>query len=89
MILPNSRTRTGSMRKLIELGHEQGHIAGNGSSSAEMNRRELYRPPGIVALIAACERDPYVARKGGYMPGDPYHHRSGLYPGMRVNQAGA
>ena len=42
-----------------------------------------------LTLLAACSRDPYMARKGGYMPGEPYHHQSGLYPGMRVSQAGA
>jgi hypothetical protein len=64
MILPNSQTRTGSMRKLIELGHKQGHIAGNGSSSAEMNRRELYRPHGHRCPVCGCDRDPDMARKG-------------------------
>jgi hypothetical protein len=43
----------------------------------------------VLALIAGCARDPYMARKGGYMPGEPYHHQSGLYPGMRVSRAGA
>ncbi len=43
----------------------------------------------VMALLAGCERDPYMARKGGYTPGETYHHKSGLYPGMRVNQAGA
>lgn len=43
----------------------------------------------IVGLLAACERDPYLARKGGYAPGETYHHQSGLYPGMTINRAGA
>jgi hypothetical protein len=43
----------------------------------------------VLTLLAACSRDPYMARKGGYMPGETYNHQSGLYPGMRVNQAGA
>lgn len=43
----------------------------------------------IVALSAACERDPYMARKGDNMPGEAYQHRSGLYPGKLVNPAGA
>ena len=43
----------------------------------------------LVALLAGCDKDPYMARKGGYMPGETYNHQSGLYPGMRVNQAGA
>jgi hypothetical protein len=43
----------------------------------------------VIALIGACARDPYLARKGGYMPGEPYHHQSGLYPGMQVSRAGA
>jgi hypothetical protein len=42
----------------------------------------------IVALLAGCDRDPYMSRKGGYMPGEAYHHQSGLYPGMLLNQAG-
>ncbi|GEP57392.1 hypothetical protein [Reyranella soli] len=42
-----------------------------------------------VALLIGCDRDPYIARKGGYMPGEPYHHNSGIYPGMTFNQAGA
>ncbi|HEX9330129.1 MAG TPA: hypothetical protein VF915_26610 [Reyranella sp.] len=42
-----------------------------------------------LTLLAACERDPYMARKGGYMPGEAYHHQSGLYPGMVVSRAGA
>ena len=42
-----------------------------------------------VALLAACARDPYMARKGGYMPGETYRHQSGLYPGMIVNRSGA
>jgi hypothetical protein len=40
----------------------------------------------LAALLAACDSDPYLARKGGYMPGEPYHHQSGLYPGMVVNR---
>jgi hypothetical protein len=43
----------------------------------------------VLVLLAACERDPYMARKGGYTPGEPYRHQSGLYPGMVVNRAGA
>ena len=43
----------------------------------------------MLILAAGCARDPYMARKGGYMPGEPYHHQSGLYPGMLINQAGA
>ena len=43
----------------------------------------------VVALLAACAGDPYMARKGGYMPGETYHHQSGLYPGMQVSQVGA
>ena len=43
----------------------------------------------VMALLSACARDPYMARKGGYMPGETYHHRSGLYPGMVVSRAGA
>ena len=43
----------------------------------------------VVALLAGCARDPYIARKGGYLPGEPYHHQSGLYPGMQVTLAGA
>ena len=43
----------------------------------------------LVALIGGCARDPYMARKGGYLPGEPYHHQSGLYPGMKVSRAGA
>jgi hypothetical protein len=42
-----------------------------------------------AALLAACDSDPYMARKGGYMPGEPYHHQSGLYPGMMLSRAGA
>ena len=42
-----------------------------------------------VVLLAGCDKDPYMARKGGYTPGETYHHQSGLYPGMKVNQAGA
>ena len=42
-----------------------------------------------VALLAGCDRDPYIGRKGGYMPGEPYRHQSGLYPGMLLNRAGA
>lgn len=41
-----------------------------------------------AALLFGCERDPYMARKGGYTPGEAYHHQSGLYPGMRVTPAG-
>jgi hypothetical protein len=40
----------------------------------------------IVALLAGCDSDPYMARKGGYMPGEAYHHQSGLYPGMIVHR---
>ncbi len=40
-------------------------------------------------MVAGCERDPYMARKGGYLPGEPYHHQSGLYPGITVSRAGA
>jgi hypothetical protein len=40
----------------------------------------------IVALLAGCDKDPYLARKGGYTPGEAYHHQSGLYPGMIVSQ---
>jgi hypothetical protein len=43
----------------------------------------------VVALLAACAGDHYMARKGGYMPGETYHHQSGLYPGMVVSRAGA
>ncbi len=43
----------------------------------------------VLVLSIACARDPYMARKGGYMPGEPYHHQSGLYPGMIVSRAGA
>ena len=43
----------------------------------------------VLAVLAACARDPYLARKGGYTPGATYHHQSGLYPGMRISQAGA
>ena len=43
----------------------------------------------IAALLSACARDPYMARKGGYLPGEAYHHQSGLYPGMVVSRAGA
>ena len=39
-----------------------------------------------VALLAGCERDPYMSRKGGYIPGEPYHHQSGIYPGVRVSR---
>ena len=39
-----------------------------------------------VVLLAGCEKDPYMARKGGYMPGETYHHQSGLYPGMTVSR---
>jgi hypothetical protein len=42
----------------------------------------------VAALLAACARDPYMARKGGYLPGEAYHHQSGLYPGMVVSRAG-
>jgi hypothetical protein len=42
-----------------------------------------------VALLTGCEKDAYMARKGGYMPGEPYRHQSGLYPGMQVSRAGA
>jgi hypothetical protein len=42
----------------------------------------------VAVLLAACERDPYMARKGGYLPGEAYHHQSGLYPGMVVSRAG-
>jgi hypothetical protein len=38
-------------------------------------------------LLAGCDKDPYMAREGGYMPGKPYHHQSGLYPGMIVNRS--
>jgi hypothetical protein len=41
-----------------------------------------------VILLAGCEKDPYMARKGGYLPGEAYHHQSGLYPGMVVSRAG-
>jgi hypothetical protein len=27
-----------------------------------------------------------MARTGGYMPGEQYHHQSGLYPGMIVHR---
>jgi hypothetical protein len=40
-------------------------------------------------LLTGCDRDPYMARKGGYMPGETYHHQSGLYPGMVVSRGGA
>lgn len=43
----------------------------------------------VMALLAACASDPYMARKGGYMPGETYHHQSGLYLGMVVSRAGA
>ncbi len=43
----------------------------------------------VVALLVACERDPYIARKGDYTPGETYHHQSGHYPGMQVSRAGA
>jgi hypothetical protein len=43
----------------------------------------------VAALLVACDRDPYMAREGGYLPGEAYHHQSGLYPGMVVNRAGA
>ena len=43
----------------------------------------------VLVLLAACAGDPYMARKGGYMPGETYRHQSGLYPGMMVSQAGA
>ena len=43
----------------------------------------------VLTLLAACSRDAYMARKGGYMPGEPYHHQSGLYPGMKLSRAGA
>jgi len=42
-----------------------------------------------AALLIGCERDPYMARKGGYMPGEPYQHQSGLYPGIKASRAGA
>jgi hypothetical protein len=42
-----------------------------------------------AVLLIGCERDPYMARKGGYMPGEAYHHQSGLYPGMVVSRSGA
>ena len=42
-----------------------------------------------AALLAGCDRDPYMARKGGYLPGEPYHHESGLYPGIQVTRTGA
>ena len=42
-----------------------------------------------AALLVGCDRDPYISRKGGYMPGEAYHHQSGLYPGMVVSRAGA
>lgn len=32
-----------------------------------------------AALLAGCERDPYMARKGGYTPGDPYPTGSTAY----------
>ena len=41
-----------------------------------------------VALLIGCDRDPYIARKGGYTPGETYRHQNGLYPGMVVSQAG-
>ena len=41
----------------------------------------------VMALLAACERDPYMARKGGYTPGKPYHHQSGIYPGVLLTRA--
>jgi hypothetical protein len=40
----------------------------------------------IAAMLAGCDKDPYMARTGGYMPGEPYHHHSGLYPGMIVSR---
>ena len=43
----------------------------------------------VLALASGCARDPYIARKGGYMPGEPYHHQSGLYPGIKLSRAGA
>ena len=39
----------------------------------------------LAALLAGCDKD---ARKGGYLPGEAYHHQSGLYPGMTVSRAG-
>ena len=42
----------------------------------------------VAVLLFACDRDPYIGRKGGYTPGEAYHHQSGLYPGMRVSPAG-
>ena len=42
-----------------------------------------------AVLLVGCERDPYMARKGGYLPGEPYRHQSGLYPGMQVSLGGA
>jgi hypothetical protein len=42
----------------------------------------------LAALLAGCDKDPYMARKGGYLPGEAYHHQSGLYPGMVVSRAG-
>jgi hypothetical protein len=32
-----------------------------------------------VALLAGCDRDPYMSRKGGYTPGEPYPARSTAY----------
>jgi len=43
----------------------------------------------VLAVFTGCDSDPFMARKGGYMPGQPYHHHSGLYPGMPLNQGGA
>ena len=43
----------------------------------------------VLVLSTGCDRDPYLARKGGYTPGAPYHHQSGLYPGMPLNRGGA
>ena len=42
----------------------------------------------VTALLAGCASDPYMARKGGYLPGEAYRHQSGLYPGMVVSRAG-
>ncbi len=33
----------------------------------------------LAGLVAGCDRDPYMARKGGYTPGDPYPSRSTAY----------
>ena len=33
----------------------------------------------LAGLVMACDRDPYMARKGGYTPGEPYPSRSTGY----------